>query len=263
MSGHGRGNRRTAQYTRNTGEHKLQAFWHLDARSRPKPVISRLVPLVTITLHHGHHHLLARLRLPACPGDPAAVWPGGLPCAPAVAGTRPGTATGLAISCAPPPGERSAWVPLSPPAPPPACRLVQSTAHARCPPPPRLQLHARTPPAAARSSGDATPAAAAAATAAVSAHASTGRHAFLHDFCMCIPYGALVAAGGLVGKLVGWGQPATVMLVVGGLQLALSYLSLSVWRKARSAAPYTLAEAGKRGLGSWQGEGGELYAMQG
>ncbi|PSC70132.1 FATTY ACID EXPORT chloroplastic-like [Micractinium conductrix] len=64
---------------------------------------------------------------------------------------------------------------------------------------------------------------------------------------MCIPYGALVAAGGLVGKLVGWGQPATVMLVVGGLQLALSYLSLSVWRKARSAAPYTLAEAGLAG----------------
>lgn len=68
--------------------------------------------------------------------------------------------------------------------------------------------------AAPRAAGDAPPAAAAAA----SGHGS-GRHAFLHDFCMCIPYGALLLAGGLVAKLFGWGQPAVVMAVIGALQV--------------------------------------------
>ena len=36
---------------------------------------------------------------------------------------------------------------------------------------------------------------------------------------MCIPYGALLLAGGLVAKLFGWGQPAVVMAVIGALQV--------------------------------------------
>ncbi|PRW20473.1 FATTY ACID EXPORT chloroplastic-like [Chlorella sorokiniana] len=64
---------------------------------------------------------------------------------------------------------------------------------------------------------------------------------------MCIPYGALLLAGGLVAKLLGWGQPAVVMAVIGALQVGLSNLSLKAWRANKSAAPYTLLEAGLAG----------------
>lgn len=67
---------------------------------------------------------------------------------------------------------------------------------------------------------------------------------------MCIPYGALLAAAGLAARLCGWGQPATVMGVVGGLQVVLSNLSLRAWRKGASAAPFTLVEAGKHRVGA-------------
>lgn len=109
-------------------------------------------------------------------------------------------------------------------------------------------LQAPTLVAAAASSGNDAEAssAAAAAPAAGSGHGhGGGRHAFLHDFCMCLPYGALVAAGGLLAKLFGWGQPAVVMMAVGVLQLGLASLSLKVWRQSKSAAPFTLLEAGK------------------
>ena len=74
-------------------------------------------------------------------------------------------------------------------------------------------MQVRQPAAPRAAAGDAP-----AAAAAASSHAS-GRHAFLHDFCMCIPYGALLLAGGLVAKLFGWGQPAVVMAVIGALQV--------------------------------------------
>lgn len=112
---------------------------------------------------------------------------------------------------------------------------------------PLIALYMQNVVVAAASSGSDTAAAAAAAPPAGSHAPSSGRHAFLHDFCMCIPYGALVAAGGLLAKLFGWGQPAIVMMAVGVLQLALSSLSLKVWRLNKSAAPFTLLEAGKRG----------------
>ncbi|KAL4422629.1 hypothetical protein ABPG75_008826 [Micractinium tetrahymenae] len=113
----------------------------------------------------------------------------------------------------------------------------------------RRRLQARPLVVAAASSGkDAAAAAAAAAPAPSSGHGhGGGRHAFLHDFCMCLPYGALVAVGGLLARLFGWGQPAVVMMVVGALQLALSSLSLKVWRQNKSAAPFTLLEAGLAG----------------
>lgn len=75
---------------------------------------------------------------------------------------------------------------------------------------------------------------------------SNGRHAFLHDFCMAIPYGALLLAGGLAAKLAGWGQPAAVMAVVGALQVLLANLSLKAWRSGKSAVATTLTEAGKQ-----------------
>lgn len=63
---------------------------------------------------------------------------------------------------------------------------------------------------------------------------------------MCIPYGALLLAGGLVGKLVlGWGQPAVVMLVLGTAQVLLSNLSLAAWRGGKKSTAITLSEAGE------------------
>lgn len=101
----------------------------------------------------------------------------------------------------------------------PVCRLACRLLPRRpCPrlaldlPPTHVQV--RQPAAPRAAAGDAP----AAAAAAASGHGS-GRHAFLHDFCMCIPYGALLLAGGLVAKLFGWGQPAVVMAVIGALQV--------------------------------------------
>lgn len=101
--------------------------------------------------------------------------------------------------------------------------------------------------------------ASAAASAAASLSSSDGedaavagaRHAFLHDFCMCIPYGALLLAGGLAGKLCGWGQPAAVMAVLGAAQVVLSNLSLRAWRAGKATTPITLSEAGKRSCAAW------------
>ncbi|KAL4852852.1 Protein FATTY ACID EXPORT 1 [Chlorella vulgaris] len=65
---------------------------------------------------------------------------------------------------------------------------------------------------------------------------------------MCIPYGALLLVGGLVGKLLlGWGQPAVVMLVLGTAQVLLSNLSLAAWRGGKKSTAITLSEAGLAG----------------
>lgn len=68
---------------------------------------------------------------------------------------------------------------------------------------------------------------------------------------MCIPYGALLLAGGLAGKLCGWGQPAAVMAVLGAAQVVLSNLSLRAWRAGKATTPITLSEAGKRSCAAW------------
>ena len=64
---------------------------------------------------------------------------------------------------------------------------------------------------------------------------------------MCIPYGALLLAGGLLGKLLGWGQPALVAAVVGAAQIVLANSSLTAWRTGavQRATTITLVEAGE------------------
>ena len=106
-----------------------------------------------------------------------------------------------------------------------------------------MQVH-RTAAAAAAADAGGAPSSSSSGVAEAAAH-SSGRHAFLHDFCMAIPYGALLLAGGLAAKLAGWGQPAAVMAVVGALQVVLANLSLKAWRAGKSAAATTLTEAGK------------------
>ncbi len=76
------------------------------------------------------------------------------------------------------------------------------------------------------------------------------RHAFLHDFCLCIPYGAIIAACGLLMRLFGGGQTAVLITGAGVLQIALSTLSLKTWRARQPVAKlFTLLEAGARKLG--------------
>ncbi len=73
--------------------------------------------------------------------------------------------------------------------------------------------------------------------------APSGRHAFLHDFCMCIPYGILVAAGGLLSA-IWYGVPGLYIAAAGLIEIFLSARSLKTWRKGASSTVYTLIEGG-------------------
>ncbi|CAL9107000.1 unnamed protein product [Musa acuminata var. zebrina] len=68
----------------------------------------------------------------------------------------------------------------------------------------------------------------------------TKRSAKIHDFCFGIPFGGLLFAGGLVGFI--FSRNATAM-IYGGAILALSVLSLKVWRTGRSSLPFILGQA--------------------
>lgn len=69
------------------------------------------------------------------------------------------------------------------------------------------------------------------------------RHAFLHDFCLCIPYGALIALGGLV--MLFFGAERSPLIAGAGVALVLlSNLSLKAWRARRAHTLFTALEAG-------------------
>ena len=72
--------------------------------------------------------------------------------------------------------------------------------------------------------------------------APSGRHAFLHDFCMCIPYGIIVAAGGLLSA-VWFGLPGLYIAAAGIAEVVLSTRSLKAWRRRQSSTIYTLLQA--------------------
>jgi hypothetical protein len=78
-----------------------------------------------------------------------------------------------------------------------------------------------------------------------------GRHAPLHDFCMLIPYGCALCAGGLVTLLLGAGAPALAAVVAGSACLALAAGSLAAWRAGRPSGPWTLAAAGATAATAW------------
>lgn len=70
------------------------------------------------------------------------------------------------------------------------------------------------------------------------------RAAKIHDFCFGIPYGGLVVSGGLLGFAFSRNLTSlsTGVLYGGGL-LALSTLSLKIWREGKSSFPYILGQA--------------------
>ena len=85
------------------------------------------------------------------------------------------------------------------------------------------------------------------ASAAEGAARSSGkaRHAVLHDFCLCIPYGCTVAVGGLVGMVFGGGLPSLAIAAAGAFHVMLSNISLKNWRAQRDLPLVTVTEAGQ------------------
>ena len=71
-----------------------------------------------------------------------------------------------------------------------------------------------------------------------------GRHAALHDFCMCIPYSAILLAGGLVSLGTGGGSAGAALCLFGCVHSLLAVLSLRAWKRGASSAPYTALSAG-------------------
>lgn len=70
-------------------------------------------------------------------------------------------------------------------------------------------------------------------------------HAFLHDFCMAIPYGMGMAVVGLVSLFFGAGSNGFLVAGLAAALLALTFLSLIQWRAQRPSKVLTLAQAGE------------------
>ncbi|KAK9824848.1 hypothetical protein WJX81_007102 [Elliptochloris bilobata] len=81
---------------------------------------------------------------------------------------------------------------------------------------------------------------------------SPGRHAALHDFCMCIPYGALLLAGGFVSLLRGGGATGAALCLFGCVHTLLAVLSLRAWKRGASSAPYTALSTAGAGFLAWR-----------
>ncbi|XP_057818115.1 protein FATTY ACID EXPORT 3, chloroplastic [Cryptomeria japonica] len=61
----------------------------------------------------------------------------------------------------------------------------------------------------------------------------------IHDFCLGIPYGALLFVGGLLSFLITGSIPAIRFgIILGGIHLAMSSLSLKAWKKGNSRVTY-------------------------
>ena len=69
-------------------------------------------------------------------------------------------------------------------------------------------------------------------------------HAFLHDFCVAIPYGCVMGALAAVAYFQHAGSIATTLLAAAVSALSLTYLSLQNWRAKKPCRPYTLLTAG-------------------
>ncbi|GAV79902.1 Tmemb_14 domain-containing protein [Cephalotus follicularis] len=70
------------------------------------------------------------------------------------------------------------------------------------------------------------------------------RTAKIHDFCFGIPFGGLVVSGGLLGFIFSRNMTTLIIGVLfGGAFLALSILSLKIWRQGKSSLPFILGQA--------------------
>ncbi|KAK1320059.1 hypothetical protein QJS10_CPA03g00114 [Acorus calamus] len=69
------------------------------------------------------------------------------------------------------------------------------------------------------------------------------RAAKIHDFCFGIPFGGLVFGGGLVGFIFSRNLATLgTGVLYGGALLALSIISLKVWRQGKSCLPFILGQ---------------------
>ena len=72
-----------------------------------------------------------------------------------------------------------------------------------------------------------------------------GRHAILHDFCMCVPFGIVTALAGLGVSVLR--HNLGLWLLGGGVAtLFLTSTSLRVWRQGSKSQAYTAGCLGKR-----------------
>ncbi|GMH24062.1 hypothetical protein Nepgr_025905 [Nepenthes gracilis] len=70
------------------------------------------------------------------------------------------------------------------------------------------------------------------------------RAAKIHDFCFGIPFGGIVLTGGLLGFVFSRNLTAlTTGVLFGGALLALSTISLKIWRQGKSSLPFILGQA--------------------
>ena len=88
------------------------------------------------------------------------------------------------------------------------------------------------------------PRAQAAASSSSGAASSHSGKAFLHDFCMSIPYATLALVAGLVFTCLGRREAAVHMAGAGAVVCLASILSLKEWRSGNSSMPFTLMSAG-------------------
>ncbi|GLC40355.1 hypothetical protein PLESTB_001680200 [Pleodorina starrii] len=73
--------------------------------------------------------------------------------------------------------------------------------------------------------------------------ATPARHAVLHDFCMCIPYGGISIFAGIGLFFLNFTNIAGTALVAGATSLAASVLSLQEWKAGGDSKLYTLTSA--------------------
>nr|AFK48282.1 unknown [Lotus japonicus] len=75
----------------------------------------------------------------------------------------------------------------------------------------------------------------------------------IHDFCLGIPFGGFVLAGGIIGFLFSR-SPATLSngVLYGGALLFLSTVSLKVWKQGKSSLPFILGQAALSGILIWK-----------
>ena len=79
----------------------------------------------------------------------------------------------------------------------------------------------------------------------------TGEHAFLHDFCMSIPYGCIVV---LTGIAVAYMKPlaAGILLIASGLGvLVSSNISLKRWKQGKDTSVSTGVNLFIAGYHTW------------
>lgn len=69
------------------------------------------------------------------------------------------------------------------------------------------------------------------------------RHAVLHDFCMCIPYGAVIGTLGLVAVLLKMTKFGALLIAIGIVEMFLSSMSLKRWKARKGGSLITLLSA--------------------